>query len=41
MYALGFEPSAEEVKRVIEIADQELNGYIDFPEFLDIMAQKM
>ena len=39
--ALGFEPKKEEIRKMIADADRDGSGVIDFPEFLDMMTQKM
>ena len=41
MRALGFEPKREEIKKMIADVDKDGSGVIDFPEFLDMMTQKM
>merc|ERR1712167_560045 len=41
MRALGFEPKKEEIKRMMAEADRNDSGVIEFPEFLDLMTQKM
>ena len=41
MRALGFEPKKEEIRKMIADADRDGSGVIDFPEFLDMMTQKM
>ena len=41
MRALGFEPKKEEIRKMIQEADKDGSGVIDFPEFLDMMTQKM
>ena len=41
MRALGFEPKKEEIMKMIRDADQDNSGVIDFPEFLDMMTQRM
>ena len=41
MRALGFEPKKEEIKRMMNEADRDGSGVIEFPEFLDLMTQKM
>merc|ERR1719199_2221819 len=41
MRALGFEPKKEEIKRMMSEADRNDSGVIEFPEFLDLMTQKM
>ena len=41
MRALGFEPKKEEIKRMMSEADRNDSGVIGFPEFLDLMTQKM
>ena len=41
MRALGFEPKNEEIRKMIADADRDGSGVIDFPEFLDMMTQKM
>merc|ERR1712166_241497 len=39
--ALGFEPSKDEIKKLIGDFDKDGSGRIDFHEFLDIMITKM
>ena len=39
--ALGFEPKKEEIRKMIADAARDGSGVIDFPEFLDMMTQKM
>lgn len=41
MRALGFEPKKEEIKKMVADIDKEGSGTIDFPEFLNMMTQKM
>ncbi len=41
MRALGFEPKREEIKKMISDVDKDGSGVIDFPEFLEMMTQKM
>ena len=41
MRALGFEPKKEEIRKIIQEADRDNSGCIDFSEFLDMMAQRM
>merc|ERR1712207_93920 len=41
MRALGFEPKKEEIRKMIADADRDGSGVIDFPEFLDMMTQRM
>jgi len=41
MRALGFEPKKDEIMKMIKDADQDNSGVIDFPEFLDMMTQRM
>ena len=41
MRALGFEPSKEEVMRVISDADREGKGSIDYNEFQELMQNKI
>lgn len=41
MRALGFEPKGQEIKKMIADVDKDGSGVIDFPEFLDMMTQKM
>jgi len=41
MRALGFEPKREEIKKMIADVDKDGSGVIDYPEFLDMMTQKM
>jgi len=40
MRALGFEPSKEEVRRLLKEADKDGSGTVEFPEFLQIMTTK-
>ena len=40
MRALGFEPSKEEVRRLLREADKDGSGTVGFPEFLEIMTTK-
>lgn len=39
--ALGFEPTKEEIKKLISEVAKDDSGKIDFHEFLDIMITKM
>jgi centrin-1 len=39
--ALGFEPTKEDLKKLIGDVDKENSGKIDFHEFLNIMITKM
>jgi Ca2+-binding EF-hand superfamily protein len=41
MRALGFEPSKEDVKKMIAEADREAKGEIEFRDFIELMAGKM
>ena len=41
MRALGFEPSKDEVKRMMAEADREGTGKVDYKDFLDLMQIKM
>ena len=41
MRALGFEPSKDELKRLVGDFDKDGSGRIDFHEFLEIMIAKM
>ena len=41
MRALGFEPSKEEVKRMMAEADREGTGKIEYKDFLELMQTKM
>ena len=41
MRALGFEPKKDEIMKMIRDADKDNSGVIDFPEFLDMMTQKL
>ena len=41
MRALGFEPKREEIKKMIADVDKDGSGVIDYPQFLDMMTQKM
>ena len=41
MRALGFEPKKDEVKKMIAECDRDQSGVIEFPEFLEMMTQKM
>ena len=38
MRALGFDPTEEDIRIMIEYADSNGDGVIDFPEFLDMMT---
>jgi hypothetical protein len=39
--ALGFEPSKEDLKKIIADVDKDNSGNIDFSEFLNLMTKKM
>ena len=39
--ALGLEPNEDEVKKLIQLVDEDNSGTIDFNEFLNILAYKM
>jgi centrin-1 len=41
MRALGFEPTKDELKRMIAEMDSTGKGTIDFPEFMQLVAKKM
>jgi hypothetical protein len=41
MRALGFEPSREEIKKMIGEVDKDGSGVIDFTNFLELMTAKM
>jgi centrin-1 len=41
MRALGFEPTKEEVKKMISGIDKDGSGVIDFNDFLEMMTSKM
>merc|ERR1719291_1677399 len=41
MRALGFEPTKEEIKKMISDIDRDGSGTIDFNEFLEMMTAKM
>ena len=41
MRTLGFESSKEDVMRMMKEADRNNSGVLEFPEFLDMMAQKI
>jgi centrin-1 len=41
MRALGFEPSKDEVKRMMAEADREGTGKIEYKDFLELMQTKM
>jgi centrin-1 len=41
MRALGFEPKKEEIRKMVQDADKEGTGKIDFAEFLEMMTAKM
>merc|ERR1740115_358659 len=41
MRALGFEPKREEIKKMIADVDKDGSGVIEYPEFMDMMTQKM
>ena len=41
MRALGFEPSKEEIRKLISQVDTDGSGTVDFPEFLAMMQTKM
>jgi Ca2+-binding EF-hand superfamily protein len=39
--ALGFEPSKDEIKKMISEVDKDNSGTLDFSEFLHLMTKKM
>jgi len=39
--ALGFEPSKDEIKKMISEVDKDESGTLDFSEFLNLMTKKM
>lgn len=41
MRGMGQSPSEREIEDMIREADQDQNGLIEYPEFLDLMARKM
>lgn len=41
MRALGFDPTKEEIKKMMNEVDKEGTGSIDFNEFLELMSKKM
>jgi centrin-2/centrin-1 len=41
MRALGFDPTKEEIKKMMTEVDKEGTGTIDFNEFLELMSKKM
>jgi len=41
MRALGFEPTKEEIRKMIADCDKDFSGNIDYTEFLNMMASKM
>merc|ERR1712094_113002 len=41
MRALGFEPKKEEIAKMISDVDDDGSGTIEFPEFLQMMSQKI
>ena len=41
MRALGFEPSKEEIRKLISQIDKDKDGNVDFSEFLTMMTMKM
>ena len=41
MRALGFEPKKAEIKRIFAEADRDDSGVIEFPEFLEMMVNKL
>jgi len=41
MRALGFEPKREEIKKMIADVDKDGSGVIEYPEFMEMMTQKM
>ena len=41
MRALGFEPKKEEIRKMISDADRDGSGVIEFPEFMEMMTEKM
>lgn len=41
MRALGFEPTKDEIKKMISDVDKDGSGTIDFTEFLEVLTEKM
>merc|ERR1712146_49359 len=41
MRALGFEPSGDEVKEMLEKTDQDANAQVEFNEFVDLVSGRM
>jgi len=41
MRALGFEPKKEEIRKIIQDADKEGSGLIQFADFLELMSAKI
>merc|ERR1719263_2576745 len=41
MGALGFEPSGDEVKEMLEKTDQDGNAQVEFNEFVDLVSGRM
>lgn len=41
MKALGFDPTREEIRAIIQDVDQDGTGLIEYQDYLDIMAVKM
>jgi centrin-1 len=39
--ALGFEPSKEEIRKMIADVDKDRSGTLDYSEFLSLMTKKM
>ena len=39
--ALGFEPSKDELRRMITDVDKKGNGYLDFPQFMEAIVKKI
>merc|ERR1712178_453357 len=41
MRALGFEPTGDEIKEMLEKTDQDDNGQVEFNEFVDLVSGRM
>jgi len=41
MRALGFEPTKEEIKKMIADVDKDRSGTVEYSEFLEMMTVKM
>ena len=39
--ALGFEPSKDELRRMITDVDKKGNGYLDFPQYMEAIVKKI